>query len=231
MIEFVAFFYTFFHKMVQKAAKLTAIFQQLNKKGDFAFFSLQTFYFSKSSKKYLSSLILHGRLVLKYQYHTKVPYINLNDTVSYSTKEVKTTMLEKRRSQRIPIDVHLHICDLYRQDVSGIHHLEVPLVLTHISEHGVGFISESILPPQCQFHACITLGTMPGFLVTLNIINCSAADHSHYAYDCEFIELEDSFRALIRERFKDSGNPEKAEHAEFFTFYGRDKPASLNISL
>lgn len=139
-------------------------------------------------------------------------------------------MLEKRRSQRVPIDVHLHICDLYRQDVSGIHHLEVPLVLTHISEHGVGFISESILPPQCQFHACLTLGTMPGFLVTLNIICCSAADHSHYAYDCEFIELEDSFRTLIRERFKDSHKPDKAEHAEFFTFYGKDKPANLNIS-
>ena len=50
-------------------------------------------------------------------------------------------MLEKRRSQRIPNEVHLQICDLYRQDASGIHHLEVPLVLTHISEHGVGFIS------------------------------------------------------------------------------------------
>ncbi len=113
-------------------------------------------------------------------------------------------MLETRRSQRIPIDVHLHICDLYRQDVSGIHHLEVPLVLTHISEHGVGFISESILPPQYRFHACLTLGTMPGFLVTLTVTHCSALDDCRYAYGCEFIELEDSFCTLIRECFKDN---------------------------
>lgn len=31
------FLYFFFHKMVQKAAKLTAIFQRLNKKSNFAF--------------------------------------------------------------------------------------------------------------------------------------------------------------------------------------------------
>ena len=120
-------------------------------------------------------------------------------------------MLETRRSQRIPSEVHLDICDLYRQDANGIYHLEVPLVLTHISEHGVGFISESILPPQYQFHACLTLGTMPGILVTLNITHCSATDDSQYAYGCEFIELEDSFCTLIREYFKDddelSGNP------------------------
>ncbi|TGY98254.1 hypothetical protein E5329_00285 [Petralouisia muris] len=111
-------------------------------------------------------------------------------------------MLEKRRSQRIPSDVQLHICDLYRQDVSGIHHLEVSLVLIHISEHGVGFISESILPPQYQFHACLTLGTIPGFLVTLKIVHCSAVEHNRYAYVCEFIELEDSFRTSIRKYIK-----------------------------
>ncbi len=111
-------------------------------------------------------------------------------------------MLEKRRSQRIPFDVHLHICDLYRQDASGIHHLEVPLVLIHISEHGVGFISESILPPQYQFHACLTLGTIPGFLVKLKIIHCSAVEHNQYAYVCEFIELEDSFRTSIQKYIK-----------------------------
>lgn len=121
-------------------------------------------------------------------------------------------MLEKRRSQRIPSEVHLDICDLYRQDANGIYHLEVPLVLTHISEHGVGFISESILPPQYQFHACLTLGAMPGFLVTLNILHCSAVEHSRYAYGCEFVELEDSFRSSIQEYLNDNKKTDNCAH-------------------
>ncbi|EOS21894.1 hypothetical protein C806_04035 [Lachnospiraceae bacterium 3-1] len=121
-------------------------------------------------------------------------------------------MLEKRRSQRIPNEVHLQICDLYRQDASGIHHLEVPLVLTHISEHGVGFISESILPPQYQFHACLTLGSMPGFLVTLKILHFSAMEHDQYAYRCNFIELEDSFRSSIQKYLNDKKNFDNYPH-------------------
>lgn len=107
-------------------------------------------------------------------------------------------MLEKRRSQRVPTGIHLHICDLYRQDASGIHHLEVPIVLTHISEHGVGFLSKSILPPQYQFHACLNLGAASGFLVTLNIVRCTAAEQDQYMYGCEFVDLEESFRTSIR---------------------------------
>lgn len=126
-------------------------------------------------------------------------------------------MLEKRRSQRIPNEVHLDICDLYRQDACGIYHLEVPLVLTHISEHGVGFISESILPPQYQFHACLTLGAMPGFLVTLKIIHCSAAEHSRYAYGCEFIELEDSFRIAIKAYMNDNKKTDNYAHFMHYT--------------
>lgn len=108
-------------------------------------------------------------------------------------------MLEKRRSQRVPTGIHLHICDLYRQDATGIHHLEVPIVLTNISEHGVGFISESILPPQYQFHACLNLGAASGFLVTLNIVRCTAAEQDRYVYGCEFVDLEESLRTAIRQ--------------------------------
>ncbi len=108
-------------------------------------------------------------------------------------------MLEKRRSQRIPTGIHLHICDLYRQDAFGIHHLEVPIVLTDISEHGVGFLSKSILPPQYQFHACLNLGAASGFLVTLDIVRCTAAEQDQYLYGCEFVDLEESLRTSIRQ--------------------------------
>lgn len=111
-------------------------------------------------------------------------------------------MLEKRRSKRIPIDIRLSICDLYKQDASGIHHLEVPIELTNISEHGVGFLSECILPMQYHFHACLQLGASPGYLVKLKIIRCSMLEHGQFAYGCEFVELEESFQASIRQHIR-----------------------------
>ena len=106
-------------------------------------------------------------------------------------------MLEKQRSKRIHTDIRLSICDLYKQDASGIHHLEVPIELTNISEHSVGLISECILPMQC-FHACLDLGAVPEFLIKLKVTHCSMLEHARYAYVCEFVELEDSFRTSIR---------------------------------
>ena len=108
-------------------------------------------------------------------------------------------MLEKRRSQRVPTGIHLHICDLYRQDAAGIHHLEVPIVLTDISEYGVGFVSESILPPQYQFHACLSFGAASGFLFTLNIVRYRATEQDRYVYSCKFVDLEESLRTSIRQ--------------------------------
>lgn len=108
-------------------------------------------------------------------------------------------MLEKRKSQRIPLQMNLQICDLYKQDASGIHHLDAPIELTDISEQGIGFVSECILPLQYHFHACLSLDSKKDFLIALKINRCSVMDRDHYYYGCEFIALDDTVRDIIRQ--------------------------------
>ncbi len=110
--------------------------------------------------------------------------------------------MEKRRSPRIPLNANLHICDLYKQDSTDIHHLKAPIMLTDISEHGIGFISECILPLQYHFKMCFHSQTGTECLVVLRIIRCLVVDHARYSYGCEFIALDDNIRERIRQYTK-----------------------------
>lgn len=108
-------------------------------------------------------------------------------------------MLEKRRSPRVPLKLNFHICDLYKQDSTDVHHLKAPIVLTDISEHGIGFISECLLPLQYHFKMTLNLEKNKESIVVLKIIRCLAVGHSHYSYGCEFIALDDAVRNRIRQ--------------------------------
>ncbi len=108
-------------------------------------------------------------------------------------------MLEKRRSPRVPLKLNFHICDLYKHDSTDIHHLKAPIVLTDISEYGIGFISECLLPLQYHFKMTLNLEKDKESLVVLKIIRCLAVGHSHYSYGCEFIALDDTVKQSIRE--------------------------------
>ena len=109
------------------------------------------------------------------------------------------TMIEKRRSLRVPIHLTLSICDLYKQDVSGIHHLEAPIDVTDISEHGVGFTSECILPLDYFFHASVNFNDGITYTATLQIIRCDIIDASHYAYGGEFVNPQPDLLKKIHE--------------------------------
>lgn len=119
-------------------------------------------------------------------------------------------MLEKRRSQRIPLQIELHICNLYKQDSAGIHHLEAPIELTDISEHGIGFISECILPLEYHFHATLSLENGKEFLAAMRIIRCAVLDHTHYSYGCEFIAPDDDLKSTIRQLVSDKNGPDNS---------------------
>ncbi len=108
-------------------------------------------------------------------------------------------MIEKRRSPRAPIHLTLSICDLYKQEVSGIHHLEAPIDVTNISEHGVGFTSECILPLDYYFNASVNFTDKDMSTATLKIIRCDIIDGTHYAYGGEFVNPKPDLLAKIRE--------------------------------
>lgn len=108
-------------------------------------------------------------------------------------------MVERRKSKRAPIHLTLSICDLYKQDVSGIHHLEAPIDVTNISEYGIGFTSECILPLDYYFGASITYEDNTVCNATLRIIRCDIIDGTRYAYGGEFIEPETELQKKIQE--------------------------------
>lgn len=107
-------------------------------------------------------------------------------------------MIEKRRSPRFPLHLTLSICDLYKQDVSGIHNLDAPIDLSDISEHGLGFTSECILPMNYYFIASLTWEPELAFTATLKILRCNVLDADHYFYGGEFIDLDHHARESIR---------------------------------
>ncbi len=108
-------------------------------------------------------------------------------------------MIEKRRSPRSPIHLTLSICDLYKQDVSGIHHLDTPIELTDISEHGLGFTSECILPLNYYFNASISYDHILLGTVALQIIRCDIMDGTNYSYGGEFVNPTPEFLQKIRD--------------------------------
>lgn len=108
-------------------------------------------------------------------------------------------MIEKRRSKRAPIHLTLSICDLYKQDTSGIHQLDAPIAVTDISEHGLGFTSECILPLQYYFNASMDYGDGEIFTTHLKIIRCNIIDRECYSYGCELINPKEDVVTKIRE--------------------------------
>ncbi len=109
-------------------------------------------------------------------------------------------MVEKRKSLRVPITLHLSISDLYKDDpvVSGIHGLDSPIRLVDISLDGVAFISECVLPTGYFFNASFQSDDLSKDVFTVvKIIHSRAVDHSHYQYGCEFSSRPENIEELI----------------------------------
>lgn len=109
-------------------------------------------------------------------------------------------MLEKRKSQRVPITLHLSISDLYKDDpmVSGIHDLDAPIQLVDISPDGIAFISECVLPTGYFFNASIQSEILAKEVFTVvKIIHSRALDCSHYQYGCQFTNKPENIELLM----------------------------------
>ncbi len=96
-------------------------------------------------------------------------------------------MYDKRNSERLPISLSLSICDLYGQDNIMISNLEAPITVNDISELGIGFISECVLPENYYFNARLDFSSedKPIFTV-VKIIRSKAIDNEHFQYGGEF---------------------------------------------
>ncbi len=109
-------------------------------------------------------------------------------------------MVERRRNPRIPITLHLSICDLYRENESltGLHNLNSPIRLTDISLSGIAFVSECVLPVGYFFNATLDTPNHEDKVFSLvKIIRSDTIDHNKYIYGCEFTNPPDNLHAFV----------------------------------
>lgn len=109
-------------------------------------------------------------------------------------------MVEKRRSQRLPVNIKLTVSDLYNQNNNGVHNLSSPIELIDISKHGFGFISECILPVNYYINAQLDFEDyiLPIFTL-VKIIYTLPISKSQYRYGAEFSNLSSENTKLIEE--------------------------------
>lgn len=99
-------------------------------------------------------------------------------------------MEERRRAKRMPITLSLEILNLYKQDNVQVSNIHAPIELVNISQEGIGFISESILPLGYYFCANIKLGDSEDTLhYVVKIIRRQAIDEKKNMYGCEFVGM------------------------------------------
>lgn len=109
-------------------------------------------------------------------------------------------MIEKRKHVRVPITLHLSISDLYKDNpvISGIHNLHSPIELVDISQNGVAFISECVLPTGYYFNASFESDDhLEKVFTVVKIIHSRVIEHSRYQYGCEFSTKPENFKEFL----------------------------------
>ncbi len=96
---------------------------------------------------------------------------------------------DRRRYKRLPIELHLEIDEVFKQDHIVIKDLNASVSVFDISRSGIGFISEAILPFGYYFRGRINLGDGDFFYVVLQIIRTHVTENSYKVYGAEFVGL------------------------------------------
>ena len=96
---------------------------------------------------------------------------------------------EKRKAERLPIDLILGVSELFKQDNEFTKNVNAPIEVLDISRGGIGFHSESELPVGYYFNARIqvTDDLHSAFYTVVKIIRKSYVDDKVHSYGCEFV--------------------------------------------
>lgn len=100
-------------------------------------------------------------------------------------------MDERRKAKRMPISLSLDINTLYKQDNVKVSDLNAPIEVVNISQSGIGFITQSVLPVGYYFNANLDLGNEDTLRSVVKIIRSQPADNDATVYGCEFVGMAD----------------------------------------
>ena len=101
----------------------------------------------------------------------------------------KDGLKNRRRYNRLPIELQLEVDEVFKQDYIVIKDLNASVLVFDISKSGVGFISEASLPLGYYFRGRINLGDDDFFYVVLQIIRAHIAENDRKVYGAEFVGL------------------------------------------
>ena len=112
-------------------------------------------------------------------------------------------MEEKRKSERAPTNMDLTIESLYKSGDREVINLQEKVVITNISNLGMGFICSKILPMDHYFNAKIALDDEKMFYCVLRIVRVRKLVKG-YEIGCQFVGLASIFGEFIDEYVHDT---------------------------
>lgn len=110
-------------------------------------------------------------------------------------------MADRRKFKRLPIELHLEVDEVFKQDYVVIKDLNASVSVFDISRSGIGFISEASLPLGYYFRGRINLDDNDFFYVVIQIIRAHITGE-HKVYGAEFVGLA-PFLADKVDRYED----------------------------
>lgn len=96
---------------------------------------------------------------------------------------------DRRRYKRLPIELHLEVDEVFKQDHIIVKNLNASVSVFDISKSGIGFISEASLPLGFYFRGRINLGDGDFFYVVIQIVRAHISENSNKIYGAEFVGL------------------------------------------
>lgn len=96
---------------------------------------------------------------------------------------------EKRKAERLPVDLFIGISELFKQDNEVIQNVDAPIEVIDISRGGLGFLSESELPVGYYFNAKIQCQEDEDYVFysVIKILRCREYKGRLKLYGCEFV--------------------------------------------
>lgn len=109
-------------------------------------------------------------------------------------------MREKRNHVRFKVNLQLEISELFKQDNVKVENINAPLQVINMSQSGIGFRTESLLPLDYYFNAKVTLGDENEVIYcVIKIIRSILLEDGSYVYGGELVGLAPVFNYLFEE--------------------------------
>ncbi len=125
---------------------------------------------------------------------------------------------ERRKYKRLPIELHLEVDEVFKQDNIVIKNLNASVSVFDISKSGIGFISDASLPLGYYFRGRINLGDGDFFIVVIQIIRAHITEFNNKVYGAEFVGLApflaDKVDKYEKKLIKENNKPLPADEAK-----------------